>query len=92
MKIDLTYAPVFKVYNTELLVRLKSDASGTAVLKQQHRNVWHPVEYFPKRLSDTESRYSATECDMIGCILAMEYWYLYLIGRAFDILIDHAPK
>ena len=56
-------------------MRVKSDALGTAVgsvLEQQHRKVWHPVEYFSKRLNDNESRDSATECEILGCILAME--------------------
>ena len=56
-------------------MQVKSDASGTAVgalLEQQHGHVWHPVEYFSKRLNDTESRYSGTECEMLGCILAMK--------------------
>ena len=56
-------------------MQVKSDASGTAVgavLEQQHGDVWHPVEYFSKRLNDTESRYSATKCEMLSCILTME--------------------
>ena len=76
-------------------MQVKSDASGIAVgavLEQQHRDVWHPVEYISKRLNDTESRYSATEREMLGCILAMERWHPYLIGRAFDGLTDHAPN
>ena len=57
-------------------MKVKSDASGTAVgavLEQQHGNVWHPIEYFSKRLSDTKSRYSAIECEILGCILAMHH-------------------
>ena len=56
-------------------MQVKSDASGTAVggvLEQQYGDVWHPVEYFSKRLNNTESRYSATECEMLGRILTME--------------------
>ena len=71
----MTSAPVLKVYDPELPARVKSDASGTAVgavLEQQHGNVWHPVEYYSKRLNDTESRYNATEHEILGCILAME--------------------
>ena len=55
------------MYDPELPVQVKSDASGTAVgavLEQQHGNVWHHIEYFSKRLNDTESRYSATEREM----------------------------
>ena len=50
--------------------KFKSDASGTAVgavLERQHGDVWHPVEYFSKRLNDSESRYSATEREILGC-------------------------
>ena len=75
LKLALTLAPAVKVYDPELSVQVKSDLSGTtvgAVLEQQHGNVWHPVEYFSKRLNDTESRYSATEREILGCILAME--------------------
>ena len=52
------------MYDPELSVQVKSDASSTAVgavLKQQYGDVWHPVEYFYKRLNDTEFRYSATK-------------------------------
>ena len=50
----------------------KSDASGSAVgvvFEQQHGNFWHLVEHLLKRLSNTESRYSAAEREMLGCIL-----------------------
>ena len=91
----MTSAPVFKVYDPKLPVQVKSDASGTAVeavLEKQNGDVWHPIEYFSKRLNDTESRYSATEREMLGCILAIEHWHPYLLGRAFDVLTDHAPN
>ena len=47
---------------------------------------------FSKRLSDTESRYSATEREMLGCILAMEHCHPYLVSRAFDVLTDYTPN
>ena len=50
------------------------------------------VEYFSKRLNDNEFRYSATECEMLVCILAMERWHPYLVVRAFDVLTDHVPN
>ena len=87
--------PVLKVYDTDLPVQVKSDASGTvvgAVLVHQYGDIWHPVEYFSKRLNYTESRYSATDREMLGCILAMERWCPYLVGKAFDVLTNHAPN
>ena len=91
----MTLALVLKVYSPKLLGRVKSDTSGTeigAVLEQHYGNVWHPVKYFSKRLNDTEFRYSVTKHEMLGCILAIECWHLYLVGRAFDILTNHAPN
>ena len=76
-------------------MQVKSDASGTAVgavLKQQYGGVWHPVDYFSRRLNDTEFRYSATEREMLGYVLVMERWHPYLVGRAFDVLTDYAPN
>ena len=61
-------------------------------MEQQYGNIWHFVEYLSKRLNDTESRYSAIKCEMLGCILAIERWCPYLVGRAFDILSNHAPN
>ena len=95
LKLALISAPVLEVYDPALPVQVKSDASGTeveAVLEQQHGDVWHPVKYFSKRLKDTESRYSATECEMLGCILAIEHWCPYLVSRAFDVITNHAPN
>ena len=63
-----------------------------AVLEQKHGNVWHPIEYFLKSLSDTGSRYSATEYEIVVCTIAIEHWHLYLVCRAFDVLMDHAPN
>ena len=71
----MALAPVLKLYDPELPVWVKSDASGAAVgkvLEQQHGNAWHPVEYFSKRLNDTESRYSAIKHKILGCILIIE--------------------
>ena len=95
MKLALISAPVLKVYDPELPKRVKSDSSNTAVgavLEQQQGNVKQLVEYISKRLNDTESRYSAIECEMLGCILAVEHWHPYLVSRAFDVLTDHAPN
>ena len=75
LKLALISVPLIKVYDLELPVQVNSDASGTAVgavLEQQHGNFWHPAEYFLKRLNNTESRYGAAECKMLGCILVIE--------------------
>ena len=50
-------------------MQVKSDACGTAVgavVKQLNGFFWHPVEYFSKRLNNTESMYSTIEHEIIG--------------------------
>ena len=74
LKARLLSAPVLKVYDPELPIRVQSDASKIAVgaiLEQLHDNKWHPVEFYSKRLSETEAQYCATEREMLGCILAL---------------------
>ena len=58
-----------------------SGFAAGAVLEQQHDGLWHPVEYFSKRLNDAEAKYGASEREMLGCILALERWRPYLIGK-----------
>ena len=89
----MTLALVLKVHDPKLPMRVKSNAAGAvvrAVLEQQHKDVWRPVEYFSKRLNNTGSRYRATKHEMLGYIMAIEHWHLYSIGRAFNILTDYA--
>ena len=54
------------------------DASGTcvgAVLEQLGSDgLWHPVEFFSKRLNDAQCNYSATEREMLAVILSLERW------------------
>ena len=45
-----------------------------------------------RALNNTESRYSEFECEMLGCILAIERWCPYLVGTAFDVITDHEPN
>ena len=33
-----------------------------------------------------------TECEMLGCILAMEHWCPYLVDGVFDVLTNHLPN
>ena len=57
-----------------------SDFASGAILEQRYSSGWYPVEYFSKRLSSTEANYSATERELLGCLLAMQRWRPYLVG------------
>ena len=83
MKYTLRSAPTLQVFDPDLQSRVLSDALDVAcgtILEQKHESGWHPVEYFSKHLSCTESKYGATEHELLGYMLALEFWCPYLIG------------
>ena len=70
----LTSAPILRVFNPELPSRVLADTSdyaSGAILEQHHEAGWFPVEFFSKRLTSTEANYSATERELLGCLLAL---------------------
>lgn len=79
LKACLISAPVLKVYEYGKPTRVVTDASGVcigSVLEQLDSTdgQWHPVEYFSKRMSSSECKYSATERELLAVVLALERW------------------
>ena len=74
----LTSTPVLLVFDRQCETRVCCDASGTcvgAVLEQKGNDgLWHPVEFYSKRLNDAQQNYSATERELLAVILALERW------------------
>ena len=71
------------LFDPSLPSRVLADTSAVAtgaILEQKHSSGWHPVEFYSKRLSSTEANYSATERELLGCMLALARWRPYLIG------------
>ena len=69
-----------------------SDIGLGAVLMQQHQNKWHVVEYFSKKLNDTERRYCATDKEFLAIIESVtKHWRHFLLDRHFEIWTDHNP-
>ena len=52
--------------------------------------MFHPVEYFSKRLSSAERNYSATDREFVAIRLALERWRHFLLGISFKLFTDHA--
>ena len=38
-----------------------------------------------------ENNYSATECELLGCMLALARWCPYLVGIPFELITEHKP-
>ena len=50
-----------------------------------------PVSYASKSLTDTESRYSNIEREMLGVVFALTRFHQYAYGRAVTVVTDHKP-
>ena len=76
------------------VLALSTDASDVgigAVLEQLQDNVWHPLGFFSRQLSDREKRYSAFDRELHALHAAVKHFRFTLEGRTFVALTDHAP-
>ena len=70
------------------------DASEFAVggvLQQCVDNVWQPLSFFSKKLSDTETRYSAFDRELLAVYASIRHFRHNLEGREFFVNTDHKP-
>ena len=73
-----------------------TDASAThvgAALQQWSSlgagRAWKPLAFFSKKLSDTETRYSTFDRELLGAYLAVRHFRFALEGRQFCLLTNH---
>lgn len=92
LKEKLISAPVLSVYSPKCPTELHCDASasgfGAMLLQKQSDGQWHPVMYYSKRTSNTESRYHSFELETLAIIYALERFHVYLHGIKFKIVTD----
>lgn len=77
-------------FDTNKPVTLEVDASqrglGVAVLQDNH-----PVAYASRALTDTQSRYSNIEREMLAIVFGCERFHHLLYGKSFTVITDHKP-
>eukprot|EP00731_Ephydatia_muelleri_P006920 Em0003g1168a len=93
LKACLTEAPVLAypwfVKHASAMV-LQTDASNVglgAVLEQDQR----VVGYASRTLTKAEANYSAIQRECLAIVWAMKQFHHYLLGRTFQLMMDHAP-
>ena len=73
---------------------LFTDSSATAlgaVLAQfNEENFPCPISFASKKLKDAETRYSATERELLAVVWAINYFKCYLYNNKFTVYTDHA--
>jgi hypothetical protein len=93
LKKRLTSAPVLRIPDPDLPYQLETDASDFAVgavLQQNDGDGWKPVAFHSRRLSNAEENYPTHEKELLAIISALKAFRIYLDGRPFTVLTDHA--
>lgn len=73
---------------------LTTDASATAIgamLSQGDLPNDRPIHFFSKTLNEAQSKYSAIELELLAITEAIKAFRVYLYGRYFILITDHAP-
>lgn len=94
LKHDLISQPVLSLPNFEDPFRVEADASDYAtgaVLSQKQNNIWKPIGFLSKALTQTERNYEIHDRELLAIIRALEEWRHFLQGakHQVEIFTDH---
>jgi cleavage and polyadenylation specificity factor subunit 1 len=68
-----------------------SDIAIGAVLQQRVNGAWQPLEFFLKKLSSAERKYSACDRGALAIYRAVRHFRHMVEARQFTIYTDHKP-
>ena len=64
---------------------------GAALQQRPHGGDWQPLSFFSRKLTDTETRYSTFDRELLAVVAALRHFWLLLEGRSFHMLTDLKP-
>lgn len=92
LKSSLTNAPVLSIYNPKAETQLHCDASshgfGSILMQKQEDGKFHPIFYFSKKTSPSESKFHSYELEMLCIVTSLRRFRIYLQGIDFKIITD----
>ena len=92
LKRRLCYAPILSLPDSSLPFTVFTDASDIglgAVLTQQRGEHYYLIAYARRTLTAAERNYSTKENECLAIVWSVNHWRPYLLGKAFDIVMDH---
>ena len=75
-------------------ISITTDASSVAIggcLHQTYNGNTTPLAFFSRKLSDTESRYSTFDRELLAIFAAIKKWKDLIHGRPTTVFTDHRP-
>ena len=94
VKAELAKPTVLSLYNPRAPTKVSADASSYglgSVLLQQVGDIWKPVAYASRSMSETERRYAQIEKEALAVTWACDKFSDYILGRSFHVETDHKP-
>lgn len=94
LKYEVVHAVLLCHPLDDTVYNITADASNVAVgtvLHQRNNNVWEPLAFFSKRLSDVEQSYSTFDRWLLAIYLAKKHLRYFVEGRELFVCIDHKP-
>lgn len=92
LKLCLLTAPILCIFDPKKETELHTDASskgfGAAIMQKQSDGLFHPVAFFSKCTSETESRYHSFELETLAIVYALRRFRMFLEGIKFTIITD----
>jgi transposase InsO family protein len=74
--------------NKELILQVDASLRGLGAALIQDKG---PIAFASKSLTETESRYSNIEREMLGIVWGLEKFHHYVFGRKVQVQTDHKP-
>ena len=74
---------------------MTTDACNTghgATLWQREGEIFRPIAFASRFLTDCERKYAANELELLGALWGLEYFRYYVYGKKVNLLTDHQAQ